>query len=504
MHGTEKIALATHIREMDRIAPEILGISSQRLMYNAAFAFYKTLIADTIFQNVHSILILCGRGNNGGDGYVIAKLLQELNLEVFIYSIENEKPKSADCQYFFELCKNEEKIHFIKHLEELDSILLSIDLLIDAVYGTGFYGSFKSEAEELFKKISTYEIKSVAVDIPSGVHADKASLCLFAFKADLTITFEFLKLGLVSYPAFANVGRVEVVSIGFTPEIREEYNTTFFKHHLIKSDPLEIEQRKDDSHKGNFGKLLMLCGSSTMTGAGYFAAMGALRTGIGLLYYACPKSIMTLMQTKLNEPLFLPYEDGDFSSFIHATHTLDIYSAILFGSGSGQSELSEKIHDYLLTKAKQVCIFDADAISILSRKLFLLKEKTCPLVLTPHPAEMARLIQRDTAYVQANRLEVAQEFSQKYQCYIILKGARTVIALPDGEVYINTSGNPGMGCGGSGDVLAGMVASLAGQGYPLAKALCSAVYSHGYAGDKCKEKWGERAMLPSDIINEIR
>ncbi len=509
MNTFSTIASTKQMQEMDKACMADLSISSVELMYQAAFAFYSKLVQDSLFINVSRLIILCGKGNNGGDGYCLASLFAKMGLKVFVFNIEADKQKSPDAEHFFTLCKQEPKIEIFSSIDSLERTLPLCDMVIDAVYGTQFRDSFTHEIEKIFQLISSLAIKKVAVDIPSGLCADKATLCPYAFKADLTITFELLKFALVSYPSCTHAGRVEVVDIGFSKSIKTFDTQAYY----LTSDALPC-LRDSNSHKGTYGKLLLACGSQTMTGAAFLAAMGALRFGVGLVYFACQKEIMPLMQMKLNETVFLPYDIEDKHSYAHVFNNLSQYSAIVHGCGFGTNPQAIEVTKYLIVHSTVPLIIDADAINILSQNMHLFNDCKCPLILTPHPLEMARLINSTANYVQNNRLEVAREFAKNNQCYLILKGARTIIACPDGSIYVNSTGNAGMARGGSGDILAGMVgaaiAQLSLEEYSsynavqlIKKALCSAVYNHGLAGDKCAKVKGQRAMIASDILDFI-
>ncbi len=506
MSNFSAIASAKQMQEMDRECMKSQNISSIELMQNAAFAFYSSLVQDSLFINVSQVLIICGKGNNGGDGYCLALYLEKMGLEVFIYSLEDKKQKSPDCEHYFSICKQNQNILFISSLEEFSLVSSKCDMLIDAVYGTQFRDSFNAEVEDIFKIISEIKTKKVAIDIPSGLHADNATYCKYAFKADLTITFEYYKYALLAYPAAEYAGRVKVVSIGFSKEIKNNKTNGFY----IIADCLE-SVREVNTHKGNYGKLLLACGSESMLGAGYFAAMGALRFGIGLLYFSCQQELMPLMQLKLNEPVFLPYDIKCEHTFKTVFSDFSKYSALVHGCGFGTNPEAQEITHFLIKNSTIPLVLDADAITTISKDINILAQSKALLILTPHEAEMARLINKDINYVKENRLEIARTFAKKHQCYLILKGARTIIATPDEEIYINSTANAGLAKGGSGDILAGMLGAALSQckasdfspSY-IKKALCSAVYNHGLAGDRCAEQLGQRAMLPTDILNFIR
>ncbi len=498
----EIIALSSEMSLMDRETIKELDISLKDLMYNASKSFCTALLEDEIIKDVESILFLCGNGNNGGDGYAAALLLFEKGFNIEIYTVEPDKGRSKAAQYWFEKCFEAKKI---KIIYDLDSAFAKADLIVDAMYGTGFRDEFNEQVGEVFRKVENISAKKVAIDAPSGVVMDNPRACKHAFKADLTITFEFLKYGLVSDFTAAYAGRVKLVSIGFPPSVREKMYQTGNRY--ILSDPLAEVKRKPDSHKGDYGKLLMICSSKNMTGAGYLSAMGALRTGIGLLCFSCPEDATFVMQAKLNEPIFSPYIPNSIDSFIENIGDLENYTSILHGCGVGNTNITNQINRYLLEVYDNTLVLDGDAINSLAADkdfINLINNKKCKLVLTPHPLEMARLVNKAVSYVQANRMSVAKDFAKNYDCAVILKGAKTIIALPEGKAYVSTAVNPGMARGGSGDILSGMVASLLAQNFPMGKALCSAVFRHAQSADKAKEIFGENAMLPSDMVNLIK
>lgn len=467
-----KLALAKHIGAMDALAFDKLNLAMPDLVAMAAEAFVSVLRGDEIMRDVKNILVICGRGNNGKDGLRIAQILSD------DYDVTVVRPD----------------------IQDADS-LSKYDLVIDALFGVGFRGAFDPELSAFMKEINSLSCRRVAVDIPSGAECDTAAVCSNCFCADLTITFEFLKPACVSYPAVEYCGRVICVSIGFDEEIRGVVNGDSFAPLYV--DFVGVKPREKNTHKGSYGTLLAVCGSEFMTGAAFFAAMGALRSGVGLLYLAAPRSVLPVLQAKLNEPVFMPLD------LFHEKLARTRFNAVLFGCGCGTNPQHKELLRYFL---QNYCrrspdefiplILDADGINLLAENIYLLKAMH-NVILTPHPAEFARISGLTVAQIQADRINAAKEFAAEYGCVVVLKGAKTVIASPDGRVAVNSSGNPGMAKGGSGDILAGIVASLCAQRWDIFDAAVAAVYIHGAAGDLCAAELSEAGMLPSDILDKI-
>ncbi len=467
------------------------SITTTELMADAVNAAFNVI--DPMCCLDSKVLIICGGGNNGGDGYALASLLLKSRVNIYIYSVA-EKISSDDTMLYRNIALDNDVIELT--YDELCLNLSSMSLVIDAVYGTGFHGDLSEKIVKVFEKINICDALKVSIDVPSGVVCDTAEVAEGAFMADITITFEFLKPCLVSYPAKAFCGDVRVVDIGFPRSVCEgiKSNGIILDENIML--PLKTK-RNLNSNKGDFGKVLMACGSKGMLGAPFFAAMGALRSGIGLLYVACDEELLLPLQLKLSEPVFLPYHNdikniGDLSKF----------DVVLHGCGCGQDCTDNT--EYIIQECSSVLVLDADALNTIANHPELLKEIKCPTILTPHPGEMARLLGVTVADVQSNRINNAIEYAKNTGCYVVLKGAATVIAAPDGRYAVNSTGNPGMAKGGSGDVLAGMISAYCAKSDNIFTAVCAAVYEHGAAADRCLLNMSERSMLPSDIINYIK
>jgi NAD(P)H-hydrate epimerase len=532
MMTSETICLAgsADMKKMDADCVKRQSISFADLMERAAAAVFDCIARRGLTGGRNRITILCGPGNNGGDGHILGRLFTETGYDVRIINISKISNISEE---------------FLSDTE-LQKILAGSDIIIDAVFGTGFRGELTGEALRVIKCAneicrggnlppadSRRAPLRISVDVPSGVNCDDGTADENSFEADLTITFEFIKTGLVSYPGAGFAGEIETVSIGFTKETRDIIFENPRKSILLTRDYAKISRTdlltRDcakfsrttagrpyrNTNKGDFGKLLAICGSKNMTGAAYFAAMGALRTGVGLLYLASEEKALDILQTKLNEPIFVPLDFDRPAALRHPSKEGN-FDAVLVGPGLG-IENSRKIIS-CLPRASSI-IFDADGINALCGNINILhelSESQTDVMLTPHPGEMARLCRaagtgfesvNSPADVQKNRVNIASDFARRYNCTLVLKGANTVIAGRCGDIYINPTGNPGMSKGGAGDILAGMAASYCAQGIDPVKSACIAVYLHGLAGDIAARRYSETGMMPSDmpdIIGELQ
>ena len=475
------------MRLMDEDTVRQKNITFEQLMQDAANALFKYILSSNDMNAVKNIAILCGTGNNGGDGRILSRLLSDTGISVSVI----ESSQFADMGD-----------------EKLQEIFSQSDIIIDAVFGTGFRGELPCGVSRIFKMAHNKNInaKRIAVDIPSGVNANDGRVDRNAFMADETLTFEFIKRGLVSYPGAEFAGKIVVLPIGFPEKTRDMAKHSDNRAILLSRDYIRniFPKRNKNTNKGDFGRLLAICGSRNMTGAAFLSSMGALRTGVGLLYLAAPDCIIPVLQTKLNEPVFIPLDFSEAaikSTLDMLSRDINIYDAVLFGCGSGRGGEVYAMLDKAVKNYNKIIIFDADGINALCGNINILNEISAQKILTPHPGEMARLCNVTPKDIQQDRVNIASDFAKKYNCTLVLKGALTVIASGEGDIYINPTGNPGMAKGGSGDILAGMIASYAAQGISAADAACLGVYLHGLAGDIAKDRLSELGMLPSDLLD---
>lgn len=500
-----KVLDCRETRELERRAIES-GISETALMETAGAAVSCFLRRSMDVKGKH-ILVLCGKGNNGGDGFVIACRLWECEANVTIALLDG-LPKTELARQMLANIRNTTIRTLTLQEDEpaIDAAVLQADAIVDAVYGIGFRGAVPEKMRALFFAVNGAQAPVVAVDIPSGLNGDTGRIEGVHIKADHTITFSTKKPVHLFEPAKSACGQILVASVGIDEE-------------LIRRQPCRLEitepgfvqplflPRQADTNKGSYGRLLTVCGQEGMAGAAILSNQAAARCGTGLVHAAVPAAIYPLVASRLVEPIFTLLDDGQAGTR-QAVEASQRATACLIGCGLGNGALQQERVLALLEQVKVPVVLDADGINAVSAHINVLKTASAPLILTPHPGEMARLLQMSVAQVQENRLEIARSFAAEYGVILVLKGHHTLIAIPGehpGEevLYYNPTGNPGMAKGGSGDVLAGMIAAFCAQGVEPWRAAVSGVYLHGLAGDRCAKRYSERAMLPSDLLEEL-
>lgn len=473
------------IRESEEKAVKSGAFSFRELMHTAGTSAAK--IIDKKFGcKDKKIALLCGNGNNGGDGCVIAKWLYEHGADVTVITPYGP-PVTENAAYYYE------KLQFIK---KTDAFSGSYDIIIDALFGIGLNRKLDNNTVSLINQINKLNAVRVSIDIPSGVEADSGRVLGAAFNADLTVTFIALKPCFMLPSGSDFCGEVAVDDIGV--------KTAGFA--FLTNEPPYLPKRRHNSHKGTFGTALLLCGSYGMAGAAMLSAKAALRSGVGIVKSVVNESIYPMLTVSVPEAVCVPVKDSENKTLpcdIDIDKLTQDSDALLFGCGVGQSEDISKLLEKIIENSNIPCVIDADGINTLSHSIELLRKSKAPVILTPHPKEMSRLCGLSVSEVEADRLGIASSFAREYGCIVVLKGADTVIAEPDGSVTVNTNGNAGMATGGSGDVLAGIIVSLLAQGLCPAESAKSAVYLHGDAGDKAAQKRSQRSMIASDIIEEL-
>lgn len=468
------IYLSSDIKLMD----EGCGIDTDTLMNSAAEALYRCLESKgRLFGN---ICILCGKGNNGGDGYALAVKLLERGWAVNVIPVDEPKAPLAV----------KHRNAFVKLGGVLwdASAVKEADTVVDCIFGFSFKGCLGKEYACIVNAVNESGAFVLAADVPSGVVADSDTLPELCIKSDLCCCFSAMKVALASYPARAVCGEIVLADIGI-PRTEFEKYTPFAvaaDKRLLKLLP----KRRTDGHKGSFGTLAALCGNNEMCGAAYLACLAALRSGVGLMKLYTEEGCATVTKNRLAEPIV----SADCSADNILSKKAD---ALLIGCGCGRS-YDENIKK-LIKNAECPLIIDADGINCIAGDIQLYRSVSHRAVITPHPAEMGRLIGKSTEEVNSRRLQTAVEFAKEYNVVTVLKGAKTVIASPDERLCISPYENTGLAKGGSGDVLAGLIASLTAQGMNFFDAACLGVYLHGEAAERLAKTKGIYAMLPSEL-----
>lgn len=486
------------------------GISFPQLMENAGQACAKIIKNKFAIskENRKKVLVICGKGKNGGDGFVIARALWEQGCKVTVMLACGE-PKAADAVDMFSLIEAAgiDVIRYDNNLTLHRPVLEEADIIVEAVFGTGFSGTLNHSLSVLAQAVNAAKGKVISIDVPAGADCDKATVSGICFKADITIAISAYKPIHVIKPCNKHCGKIYVADIGINDNDYKNLDGITCITLNAKEIRNMLPKRKPVSNKGTYGHALCVCGSMKMTGAACLSVGGALRSGVGLVTAAFPQSAYAGIAPKLTEPLLLPLESNFEGTFAYSAMA-DIIeaskraSAVLIGCGLGFNKDTTTLVHNLIREIKSPIILDADGINALSTNIDILKEAQAPVILTPHPGEMSRLCGKTVADIIANPIGIAGDFARKYGVTVILKTANTVVCsenLP--TAYINTTGNSGLSKGGSGDLLAGMTASFVAQGMEPNKAAIAAVYLHGLAADIVAERTSMRGMLPSDVLD---
>ncbi len=489
-------------REIDRDAIKRFGIPGIVLMENAGRSVASVIL--TQYPSAKKIAVICGAGNNAGDGFVIARHLISAGKEVVTYIVEPEDSYKEDAKTNLEAL-----IRIGATVRQLHGKLPEIndaELLVDAIFGTGL----RKEVEEFYAKliqfINSSDVPRVSVDIPSGLDADTGKPRGLAVIADVTVTFAPAKLGAFIYPGVDYSGDVYVADITIPKTLEQSIPLELLTFRKCAG---MIKKRTEDSHKGTYGHLLVLSGSPGKSGAAVLCAEAALRAGSGLVTLGVPESIASAVEEKTTEVMTLSLkasQNGAFHSEAYKEALLELNekkTALAIGCGISTHGNVSKFLEKVVEGCEVPVVFDADALNIISEKPSILTKTKTPAILTPHPGEMARLCKTGTKQVQDDRIGVSTGFSKEHGCYVVLKGARTVISTPEGKAFINPTGNSAMATAGTGDVLTGIIAGLLAQGYDPEHACLLGVFLHGHAADILLEKVGASGFTASEISGKI-
>lgn len=487
------------------------GLSYHRMMENAGAACARNIKSIIEKEGIRkrNIVVVCGNGNNGGDGFVIARKFAENGYNVCVL-ITSGYPRSEESSYMFKMVLDMSipTVWFEADKEKALKTVHNAEVIVDAVFGFSFYGELPSSLLELFAEMNNSEALKFSVDLPSGVYCDSGYMDKNAFTADYTIAISSLKPCHIIEPAASCCGSIIIANIGIPEECYDLTEKTLYTLSKNEVDNL-LMQRDPVSHKGTYGHLLSICGSKKMPGAAFLSAKSALRSGVGLVTAAFPDSIYTTMSIKLNEALLLPLEETESGTLSKASveklnNELHKFSAILIGCGLSANEDTEAIVEFILKSSKVPVLLDADALNIIAKYPEILKKVNCPVILTPHPKEMSRLCGLSVEEVQANRVKCATDFSREYGVTVVLKGSNTIVfGKGSSRAYINATGNSGLAKGGSGDVLSGIIASFLAQGIHPVTAATTGVYIHGRCADNVADRMSQTGMLPTDVIDEL-
>ncbi|OCA82875.1 bifunctional ADP-dependent NAD(P)H-hydrate dehydratase/NAD(P)H-hydrate epimerase [Pseudobacillus wudalianchiensis] len=507
------IAGQRDMQQMDQYTMETIGLPGVVLMENAGAKVVEEILNVSACKQP-KVIVLAGGGNNGGDGFVIARRLCDAGITALLCLVVDPERLKEDAKVHFQVYTNRKLPVFYLHeqsLSELQSHLNEADIIVDALLGTGVNGPLREPFRQVISLVNEQAGKKevVSVDIPSGLNSDTGKVEGAAVQASKTISFVFPKKGFFLQDGPTYIGEWKAVDISVPPSAAKTLGLSLPKLITEAFVKASIPLRPPNGHKGTFGHVLVVGGSRQYVGAPVFSAASALHSGTGLVTLAVPESIYSMMAAQHPEVLFLPLpeKDGHFaeqaiSELVPRLHEFD---SIAVGPGMSRFPDGEKwMKEWMASLHGQPVVIDADGLYLIRNQLDLVRQYEGNVIFTPHPGEMASLLNMSVKEVEADRMGIAHRFAQEHQLYLLLKGHRSIIATPNGEIYVNPHGNSALGKGGSGDVLTGLIASFLAQGAPPLDALVSASYLHARAGEERAKVASHYGVMPFDIIDGIR
>ena len=485
---------SSEMLEFDKNTSELLNVPSLLLMEQAALGAYEEI--EKMIQKTDSVLLVCGEGNNGGDGLALARILFLKGYSVDVLFVGDEYKASEQNKKQQEILASY-GVSVLKKMPKNPSYRM----IVDAIFGVGLTREISGEIENIIEALNNMQGLKVAIDIPSGVSADNGHVLGTAFCADKTITFAFDKVGLHLWPGSEYTGEIVVKEIGITEHSFMGKRPMVAACEDVDLKPINI--RPSHSNKGTFGRLLVIGGTVNMAGAAILTGKGAYASGCGLVRILTPEENRVIMQTSLPEAVLSTYSMTELNEET-VKDAIAWADAVLIGPGLGTNDVAERILNLVLENAAVPVVLDADALNLLAKNMELLSLPHPEMIVTPHMMEMSRLTGNSVEDLQASFLESARGFADTYQITCVLKDDRTAISIPNNMTYLNLSGNAGMATAGSGDVLAGIIGSLMAQGYHSADAAPLAVYLHGAAGDCMVKETGKAGLMAADLVEGIR
>jgi hydroxyethylthiazole kinase-like uncharacterized protein yjeF len=499
-----KVVTETQMREIDRVTIEERGVPSLTLMERAGVVVANLIM--TRFRPEH-VAVCAGKGNNGGDGFVVARQLSQRGVTVDLFLAVAPDELQGDAAANFSALPAKVRYFRDPDADRLREHADEASLIVDALLGTGIRGVVHGPLAKMIDVINTMKGPVVALDIPSGLAEENLRGGGPCVRAGCTVTIGLPKLPLVVFPGVEYVGELIVADIGFPPDL---LNSPDIRLNLLEAQDVRrrLPVRPPDSHKGTFGHLLVIAGSLGMGGAAAMVGHSALRTGVGLVTVAshekCVPGLEAHLLSGLKRPLTSKKKNVlDMSALAQLEEDLDTFDAVALGPGLGRDPATQRLIRALIERIGEPLILDADGLNALADELGLLAKRTAPTILTPHPKEMSRLSGQSVGEIQSDRIAAARAFAEQHGVTLVLKGARTVVADQSGEVWINPTGNDGLAKGGSGDVLTGLIAGLAAQGMSPTDAAICGVHWHGLAADVLARRLPTRAMIPEDLIETL-
>ena len=498
-----KISHVNEMRDMDLRAIEEYGIAQEILMENAGQAAYFTILKEFGIKN-KTFITFCGVGHNGGDGLVVTRKIYSNGGKVTVFILgDRSKFQGAAKQNFNIVNKLQIKIIDLLDVSSALETINRSDAVIDAIFGTGLDREVKGLYRDVINMINVSQKTVFSIDIPSGIHGDTGQVMGTAVKAHYTTTFGLPKIGNLLYPGFEQGGKLYVTHISFPPVMQDSNHLK-----IATNDPEPILARSKDTHKGNYGKVLFIAGSSNYLGAPYFAAQSALKAGGGLSYLATPANLVASIGNRGSEIVFVPQKStvsGSISlknkrELLQFSENVDM---VVIGPGLSINKETQILVKELSTEINKPLLIDGDGITAVANDWECIKKREAPTILTPHLGEMSRIAKQKIDNILKNKIGVLQSTAQALNATIVLKGAHSLIGYPDKRVFINLSGNPGMATAGSGDVLTGTIAAMYGLGFSINNSVRMGVFLHGFAGDLAAKNKGEDGLISSDIMDQL-
>jgi hydroxyethylthiazole kinase-like uncharacterized protein yjeF len=498
-----KASTVSEMRALDREAMEKFGIKDSLLMENAGLTAYFVLLKEIGIKD-KKFIVFCGVGNNGGDGFVIARKIHSNGGDVKIFVLGDQAKFKGVAKMNLDIVSGLPiEILQIKSIDGVQKAVVHSDVIIDAIFGTGLMREVEGRYGQVIDLINSSGKIVLSVDIPSGIHGDTGKIMGRAIRADYTVAFGLPKLGNLLFPGYDHCGRLFLTHISFPPSM---YDKDSMKVEINLTP--KLPSRKRDGHKGDFGDVLFIAGASSYLGAPYFAALSFMKAGGGYSRLAAPMSVTPFIAAKGSEIVFVPQQETSSGSIslknrddlLELAKKVDM---VIIGSGlSLDIETRQLVRELVLDIQKPV-IVDGDGITAVCEDLEVIKKRKAETILTPHLGEMSRIAKMSIDHIDANKVEVLQHTTKALNSIIVLKGAHSLIGYPDERIFVNMSGNSGMATAGSGDVLVGTIAAMFGLGLSLSDAVRKGVFIHGLSGDLAAEDMGEDGMTAQDVLDYL-
>ncbi len=498
-----KVSRVSEMRELDRTAAEQFGIKEELLMENAGLATCSVISKEFGIKD-KKFLVFCGIGNNGGDGFVVARKIHSNGGQVRVFILGDQSKFKGVAKMNLDIVSGLPiEIQQIESAGSIGKDVTHCDAIVDAIFGTGLMRDVEGMYRDVIELVNASGKTVFSVDIPSGVAGDTGKIMGTALKADYTVTLGLPKIGSVLFPGYDLGGRLYTAHISFPPSIYDKDSLKIEINH-----PLRLPPRDKDAYKGSFGDVLFIAGASSYFGAPYFAALSFMKAGGGYSRLAAPASITPFIANKGSEIVFVP-QKGTKSGSIGLENKgallalSEMVDMVVLGPGLSLEEETQQLARELASKINKPLLIDGDGITAICKDLQIIKKRKAETVLTPHLGEMSRITKMSRGEIEPDKIDVLQRTAKELNAIIVLKGAHSLIGYPDERVFINMTGNPGMASAGSGDVLTGTIAAMFGLGLSVQDAVQKGVFIHGLSGDLAAEDKGEDGITAQDILDYL-